>query len=218
MVALFLCSGLNVGADDELLDRWFAAQAKIETWSANVTQTRTLKALKDPLTTDGRVWFSAPNRFRWELGEPARTVAVRSGDTMSILYPLLKRAERYPLDESASGPWRDALTLLEAGFPRDRETLERQFELGAIEDGGEPVKLTLMPRSQNARKLISKVVIEFGRDSLNLHATELSFADGSKMRNDFRDAVINPPLEASLFSPAIPVDFKVTEPAAGRGK
>lgn len=101
LVAAFLLLWLTpaVRADDALLSRWFAAQAEIKTWSAELVQTRTLKALKDPLQTPGRVWFTLPNRFRWELGTPAQTIALREADAMVIVYPRLKRAERYALDE-----------------------------------------------------------------------------------------------------------------------
>ena len=99
---------------------WLAAQTNIQTWSAEFVQTRSLKSLTKPLTATGRVWFSAPNRFRWELGQPPQTIAVRAPDEMLIFYPKLKRVERFPLTKQAAGQWRDALALLEAGFPRSR--------------------------------------------------------------------------------------------------
>jgi len=205
-------------ADSELLDRWFAAQAEIKTWSAELVQTRTLKALKDPLQTQGRVWFTMPNRFRWELGEPAQTIALREADAMVIIYPRLKRAERYALDEQAAGQWRDALTLLEAGFPRSRADLEKQFKIESFTTTGDAAELVLQPRSSRARKLIAQVRLVIGGEDLQLRATELRFADGSRMRNDFSRAKINPPLEEGLFTAVIPEDFKVSEPLAGRAR
>lgn len=211
-VVTMLCSGAIARADDALLDRWFAAQADIKTWSANFTQTRTLKALKEPLKAEGRVWFAAPNQFRWELGDPAQTIAVRETTKLVILYPRLKRAERYPLDEQSAGPWRDALTLLEAGFPRSREVMDKQFKVKSLEEQGDAAELTLQPRSARARKLITEIQLTFGREDLLLRATELRFADGSTLRNDFRDSKINPSLDADLFELRIPDGFKVTEP------
>jgi hypothetical protein len=35
---------------------------------------------------------------------------------MLVIYPKLKRAERYPLHDQAAGPWKDTLALLEAGI------------------------------------------------------------------------------------------------------
>lgn len=213
LVCLFLAVPARTDADpSDLIDRWFAAQAELKTWSAELTQTRTLKALKDPLQAEGRVWFAAPDRFRWELGDPAQTVAVRAPTALVLLYPKLQRAERYLLDAAATGPWRDALTLLEAGFPRSRAELEQQFKITVLLERDADAELVLQPRSSRARKLISEVRLVFGREHLELRATELRFADGSQLRNDFRDQQVNPPLDATLFNAAVPPDFKLSEP------
>lgn len=211
-------AGRGAAAETDLLDRWFAAQAEIKTWSATLTQTRTLKALKDPLQSGGRVWFTAPNQFRWELGDPAQTIAVREPDALVILYPKLKRAERYPLGDAAAGQWRDALTLLEAGFPRSRVELEKQFKIVAMLERESDAELVLQPQSSRARKLISEVRLVFGREQLELRATELRFADGSQLRNDFSRGQINPPLDSALFQAAVPADFKLTEPLKRSGR
>src|SRR5258708_14957684 len=78
-----------------LLSAWLKAQTNMQTWSADFTQTRAFKSMSQPLTATGHVWFEAPSRFRWELGKPARTIAVREPDQLVVLYPRLKRAERY---------------------------------------------------------------------------------------------------------------------------
>src|SRR5438477_10533859 len=108
---------IAVGAEmGPLFTRWLNAQTNVQAWSADFVQTRTLKSLIQPLTATGHVWFAAPNRFRWELGNPAQTIAVRQSDEMLVIYPLLKRAERYPLASAQTAQWRDTLALLDAGF------------------------------------------------------------------------------------------------------
>src|ERR1041385_6849187 len=94
-------------AETNLLSSWLNAQTNIHTWSADFVQTRTLKSLAQPLTAGGRVWFEAPNLFHWELGSPAQTIAVRERNALLVIYPKLKRAERYPLAGNATGQWRD---------------------------------------------------------------------------------------------------------------
>src|SRR5437868_15092153 len=88
---------------------WLSAQTNLQTWSADFVQTRRLKSLTQPLTATGHVWFAAPSRFRWELGHPAQTIAVREPKELLIMYPRLKRVERLPLTGDMPGPWRDAL-------------------------------------------------------------------------------------------------------------
>src|SRR5256885_1894131 len=121
LVLLLLWPQFSMASEaNPLLISWLAAQTNIQTWSADFVQTRTFKSLKQPLTPTGHVWFAAPNRFHWELGSPAQTIAVRAPAEMLVIYPRLKYVERYPLSGSQTGPWRDALSLLEAGFPRSQ--------------------------------------------------------------------------------------------------
>jgi len=195
---------------------WLAAQTNIQSWSADFVQTRSLKSLTQPLTASGRVWFQAPNRFRWELGHPAQTIAVRAPQELLIIYPRLKRVERFPLTSNQTGPWRDALALLEAGFPRSATELENQYNLlsQTVQDG--TGKLVLQPKSASARRMIPHIEIVFDTKDFSLKSTELQFADGSSMRNDFKNAVINPKIEAQMFAPEIPGDYKVVEPLKNR--
>src|ERR1019366_6383678 len=77
-------------------DQWFAAQTNLQSWSADFTQTRSLKVLAQPLVSPGKVWVK-PGEFRWELGQPVQTIVLRRPEQLLIIYPRLNRAEKYPL-------------------------------------------------------------------------------------------------------------------------
>lgn len=197
---------------EALLAAWLEHQAGLRSWAAEFTQTRTLKALTQPLSTDGRVWFAAPNRFRWELGQPPETLALRTPTTLLVIYPRLRRAERYPLDTAARGPWSDALVLLESGFPQSRAEFEARFKLAGRELAAGECRLTLQPRAAGARRLIPQLRLAFSTNELSLRWLELTFADGSTLRNDFRHPRSNPDLEADLFEFPLGPDIEVVEP------
>ncbi len=215
VVAMLAFTTARAADSSPLLTNWLAAQTNLQTWSADVTQTRTLKTLTQPLVARGHLWFAAPNLFRWELGDPAQTIAVRQPGQMLVLYPRLKRAERYPLDPGTTGPLRDLLTLIEAGFPRTQAELEARFKVLAVTETGGVGELRLQPKSAAARKMMPELKIEFSVKDSQPRATELKFADGSTMRNDFTNAVLNAPLADALFKPQLPADFKVIEPMRG---
>jgi len=211
----FLCCAASPSSADELnpvVASWLAAQTNVQTWSADFVQTRSLKSLTQPLTAKGHVWFAAPNRFHWELGNPPLTIAVRTTNEMLVIYPKLKRDERFPLSGEKTGPWKDALALLEAGFPRSAAELESQYNLQDQIIREPIVKLVLQPKSTAARRMMPQIQIEFDRTDLALQATELRFADGSTMRNEFSNAVLNPTIDPEKFAPQIPSDFKIVEP------
>jgi len=191
---------------------WLVAQTNVQSWSADFVQTRSLKSLTQPLTATGHVWFAAPNRFRWELGNPVQTIALRATNELLVIYPRLKRVERFPLSGEQMGMWKDALALLETGFPRSASELQAQYNI-LEQVVQEPIcQLLLQPKSISARRMMSQIKIEFDVRSFSLQATQLQFADGSALRNDFTKAVLNPPLEPRQFSPEIPIDYKVVEP------
>jgi len=195
-----------------LVTSWLSAQTNIQSWSADFLQTRTFKSLTQPLTEKCHIWFAAPNRFRWELGNPVRTIAVRATNELLVIYPRFKRVERFTLSGSQAGEWKDALALLEAGFPRSAAELESQFNILDQVVLDHAVRLVLQPKVPAARRLMPQIQIEFDKQDLSLRATELHFADGSVMRNDFTNPVLNPPVAPEQFSPPIPVDYKVVEP------
>lgn len=195
-----------------LVTAWLDAQTNLHTWSADVVQTRNLKSLARPLSKEGRVWFAAPNRFRWEIGAPAETIAVRKPGEMLVIYPRLKRAERFPLDQENTGPFKDTLALLDAGFPRSRSDLDARFNIVSQSLSNEVCTLLLQPKSTSARRMMPELRIAFGTNDWALRSTELKFADGSTMHNAFRNPKLNPPLDENLFNPALAPDIKIVEP------
>ncbi len=206
-------SGLNLRAEENpLLTSWLNAQTNIQTWSADFEQTRTLKSFTRPLISTGHVWFAAPNRFHWELGKPAQTIAVRQPEQLLVIYPKLKRVEKYSLAGNLTGPWKDAMSLLESGFPRDKKELENNFKIQSLTVTNEIAEATMQPKSAAARKMMPQIKIAFGTNDFSLRATELQFADGSTLRNDFKNPKLNEKLDELLFSPKLESDFKVVEP------
>jgi outer membrane lipoprotein-sorting protein len=211
LALLFILPNVPARSAD-LLDEWIAAQANLHTWTADIVQTRNFKTLAQPLVSNGRVWVAVPDRFRWELGQPPQTIALRQPAELTIVYPRLKRVEKYPLLAAQNGPWKDALALLEASFPRSRTNLEAQFQILAITQTNGVASLELQPRSTAARKFIARLEISFRTDDFSPVATALTFSDGSSLRNEFNHSVSNPPLEPQLFEAKMEPDFTIVEP------
>ena len=212
-VFLFLLCFSSPAADtNAVLNGWLAAQTNLQTWSADFTQTRSLKTLTRPLTATGHLWFATPNRFRWELRSPSQTIALRGEDEMWVAYPKLKRAERYPINSKSAGEWQDALALLEAGFPHTRADLDSRFKILSLTETNGSWQLGLQPSSAFAKKMMRQIVIGFSTNNYNLTSTEMVFVDGSAMRNDFTNGVMNSGFEMSVFDWKPGADYKIAEP------
>ena len=203
--------GFSDDAND-LLNKWLERQARIESWTADVVQVRKLKSLARPLESGGRVWFKQPNRFRWQLGDPPRTIAVRSADELMVIYPRLKQAERYPIQGVSDPAWKQVLALLEVGFPSDKATFHDRYELLSARRVDDILKLELRPSAKQARRLLEKIRLEIASGDFKLLATELVFPDGSTMKNLFSNHQINPVLDEALFGFDIGEGYHIVEP------
>jgi len=197
---------------DSPLTVWLNGQTNIQTWSADFTQTRLLKTFTQPLTAKGHVWFATPNQFHWEIIDPTPTIAIRNAEGLTVIYPRLKRAEHYTLTGTQAGPWKDMLALLETGFPRSRAEVESRFGIISQSISNGVGQVSLQPKSPAARRLMPEVRIAFATNDLTLRSTEMQFADGSRMRNDFTNQVLNPKLDPDLFTPQLDKDYKIVEP------
>ena len=211
---LLLVAVLTAHAAEQslVLDTWFSAQTNLHSFTADIIQTRTLKVLSQPLVSTGKVWVVIPNRFRWEIGQPAQTIALRQPDTLFLIYPRLKRAEKYPLNDNQPGPWRDALALLEASFPRSRADLESHFRVLSVTQTNANWELILQPKNALARQMMAEIGITVRTNDFSLAATEMKFADGSRMRNDFTNVVLNPVLGEEIFDAKLDPGITVVEP------
>jgi outer membrane lipoprotein-sorting protein len=218
LLILIAAQASDAAPNDKLVDDWIAAQSGIHTWEADFKQTRQLKALTEPLVATGKLWFAAPDRFRWEVMKPAPTLAVRDKDELLVVFPKLKRAEKYSLALIRQGPWKDLMGLLDTGFPRNRADFEQQFHVRDVVPipGGQ--RLVIQPVSALAQKYLPEVDIDISTPDLKLLATSMVFVDGSVLKNEFSNPRKNLPIDDALFEPALGPDYKVTEPLSQSAK
>jgi outer membrane lipoprotein-sorting protein len=212
--AALTLAGARAADTNAVLDGWLTSQTNLQTWTSDLTQTRTFKTAGRLPPTPGHVWFATPNRFRWELGKPAQTIALGLADQMFLIYPPLKRAERYALDESAPGEMRELLSLLDAGFPRNRAELDARFRVLSLSETNGAWQLTLQPKSASARRMIPEIRVGLATNDFSLTSTEIIGADGFRMRNDFTNAAVNSGFDEAVFHWKPDPEFKVTEPFA----
>jgi outer membrane lipoprotein-sorting protein len=208
-LAAFGCPAADLSG---LLDQWLAAQTNFHTWSADAIQTRCFTTLAQPLVSTGRVWMAVPDHFRWEVGQPVQTIAVRQPDQLILIYPRLKQIEKYPLNDKQPAIWKEALALLEASFPRSRAELEARFRVVSVTETNALAQIELQPKSAAARKFMAAIRVSLHTSDFSLAATELSFSDGSSMRNDFSNVRSNAPLPEGIFDAKVEAGYTVVEP------
>jgi outer membrane lipoprotein-sorting protein len=184
-------------ADRAVLDKWIASQAKIETLSADFTQTRKLLSVKNPLSSSGHLWFRKPDAFRWELGSPAKRIALRNGTNVILAEPPRKRATKSTLTDAASSA--GVRDLLDAPIAMSKKEFDSRFDVVSLDSDGQAVRAKLSLRDAQAARYVSSVILNFDLTTNHLLSFEMVFRDGSSFRNDFTKVRINDKLPAGIF-------------------
>jgi len=180
--------------------RWIAKQEDFRAVTADFTQTRSLRALKSPLASEGHLWFKAPSSFRWELGNPAKTIVLRKGESLFIIQPAKKRAERSAAEAKPDKPSpMQAMGMMSFPFARDFADFQKQFETLSITTEGTKCHLEVLPRDAQARKFLSALKLDFNTTTGHLLGFEMVTRDGSALRNEFTNVQVNPKIPASVF-------------------
>ncbi|MEI6916348.1 MAG: outer membrane lipoprotein carrier protein LolA, partial [Armatimonadota bacterium] len=73
--------------DISSLKAMIALQRSIHTLSADFTQSRSLKTLRDPIISHGKLWIQTKQFFRWELGTPPKTIVIGTPTETTVIQP-----------------------------------------------------------------------------------------------------------------------------------
>jgi outer membrane lipoprotein-sorting protein len=179
------------------LKKWLARQDDFRNVTADFTQTRALRVLRDPTAMPGRLWFTSAGALRWELGRPPKTIVMRKGGETLLIDPVKKRVERQTGESSKGRP--DIGSIMRFPLAKDFAEFQRQFEVLALEAEGPRTKVELAPRDPQARKFMKGMKLEFDSASGHMHSFEMGFKDGSSMRNEFSNVRVNQKLDRDLF-------------------
>ncbi len=192
---------------------WIEKQSKVSTVSGTFNQERKLRTVKRPLTSSGRFSFKIPGSFRWEVGSPPELVAVRkAGGDFWIVRPEKKVAERHTAESLERDGKANAAAFLEAGFPRDFASFDRDFEVEEIRPNANDaiMEIEVSLRDRRAATAVRKIVFYVDSSEHLLRGFKLFFRDTSTIFSQFTEVRPGVSLPDSTFEVST-AGYKVVE-------
>ncbi len=214
--ARFLCLLTLLGAaarseantDLRPLQDWISAQKEVRSLEGEFVQVRSMRALRKPLSTPGRFWYEAPDQFRWELGKPAKTVAVHSGTNLTVLDIEKKKAEVTDTSEEEGRVAR----FMAMTFPQTWESFQESFEVLSLNREGRSHVVKLKPVKRKMARGVKTITIEIGPDQ-SMRRFMLELKDGSEMETTFDKVARDVHVPDSTFEVSLDgYKVKVREP------
>lgn len=189
----------------DLIARIRAARTDKPAITVQFRETRRLAALREPLTSEGQLWFQPPDRFRREVRSPEPSITVSDGQTLWVYYPQLREAERYALTTRSF--LAKAMEAMTSGLDLTRLADNFTIEATRVERGW---RLDLAPRTAPLRRLLNRLVLDVAPD-LRIRRSEMTSRDGDITELEFYDEK-HPILPPDFFDFTPPQGTRISTP------
>jgi outer membrane lipoprotein carrier protein len=204
---LFLILQVTVGAqsvvDTKPLHIWLKKQENIRSIQATFTQTRSLPSVRKPLTTTGKLTMQKPQRFRWELGDPASSMAISDGTTTYLMDMVKLQARKIGVDDPASKPF----SLMASKAFENKDSFHQTFHIQQQTQVDAVFLYSLLLRDAAAAKHLREVILSISNDG-DIKAIELVLSDQSRIKTTMNAVKLNAAIPATTFTPNLQ-GFKV---------
>ena len=197
-----LLSPLDVKA---LLGRIREKRASAPQVQADFQEEKTMRMMNKPVTTAGKVWFQAPNKFRREVKGNSPSITVSDGQQLWIYYPKFQSAERYSLGKRS--PLDAGIAALTASL--NLEGVEQTYDIAGTREGKDYV-LQLTPRSASMKKMLQQFTIRMN-EALQVERTEMLQPNGDRIATSYTNES-RAAIDAGMFAFTPPAGTNVTTP------
>ena len=189
----------------ESVFRQLDSQAKdFHSVSADIERTKVTVVVNDKSTESGNIGVRG-DRMLLELKTPDPRTILRTGDTLFVYNPGLKRVEEYNLGKNRA--LLDQFLLL--GFGTDSQEMKKSYLVTLMKeekiDDRKTIELELTPKTEAVRSQISKIQIWLDESSwLPLQQEFFEAGSGDYSIVKYSKVVKNPGLPDSMFKPHWP--------------
>lgn len=183
-------------------------QQSVVTLRAAVVQRKRHPLLKAEVVSRGILLFQRPNRLRWEVATPERTIIVIDGHDFLAYRPDRNEAERRDLREDFGS--RAALEFLTAGIGLVVADLEKRFQVDLYREPGR-VRLVLTPRSRMVGQFIASIAIAQHDADPVPRQFVVTGQKGEWTETTLTTVAVNPRLPEDAFALRLGPDVRVTD-------
>jgi len=172
---------------------------------ADFQEEKFIHLMTKPITSAGKVWFQAPDKFRREAKGNSPSVTVSDGQQLWIYYPNFKSAEHYSLGKRS--PLDATIAALLAGL--NLQNVESNYHVTAnkIANG---YQLDLVPRRPSLKRFFQRLSVQIDAES-RAQRTEMLQPNGDRIVTTYSNHVTGP-IPPSTFEFRPPPGTEITTP------
>lgn len=192
---------------DRVIDKIQQKQAALKTFTATFEQTRTSDLLREPLHSEGVVYFDGGGRMLMKVTSPSPLVVLLEKNRQVIYYPDLSRIEQKVLVKTSD------IFEQYIGLGASAKTLKTKFAIDLVAGASATdYYFKMVPRQPELAKQIEKIDVVVDPNLCLPKQIDLEGTRGDHTSIKMRYTAVNESLPPGVFEIKLPED---TKPTAG---
>ena len=185
----------DLNKTDAVLLRLKKSAAKIETLSADFTQKKKIKILKDMPDSYGRMYYQSPDHLRWEILKPVTMGFIINGDRGKKWRGKKGRFKKFDVNKD---PVISVISNQVFAWARcDFDKLKTGYDVSVLSES--PIEIKLRPLSPMEKKYIDSIILAFSENDNHVSRIEINEKKGGSTQITFSNMVINAELQEGIF-------------------
>jgi len=171
-----------------------AGSEKIQTVASQFTQEKTLVALTEKITSQGKFWFKRSNKVRIEYIKPFTYLMVMNGDKV-----LLRDGTKENRVNTQSNKLFQQVNRIMVDCMHGTVLTSKDFTARVFEDNTSYL-LELTPTSKTLKSFFAAVVLTVEKSDYSVRSMDMNEAGGDKTTLVFTDKKLNGPVDDAVFA------------------
>ena len=185
---------LSEAQSQELMISLTEAAASMQTMQCRFVQSKTMAMLAEPSVSEGKMYFSSPDRLRWEYLTPYPFALVVNGER--IVKVTDGKAE---VLEGNAGRMYQGITSMIMGSASGKKLFDTSAFDVMLYDDGAFWKAEMTPKRRDMKRMFSQLVFHFDKKSQVIDHVEFIEPKGDKTEIRFEEVRLNEAIGEEKF-------------------
>jgi len=196
LLALILCSPWLLWSQNaEVLQQIKQQSRQIKTIHADFVQTKNISFIDEQLISEGKFWFSRPDKMRWEYQKPFFYAIIIKGDNITVIDD--KKQSQY---DAASNAMFGQIKLVIMNMVNGKMFDDPNYHATLSENDSYFV-VNFETVNKSMKEYISSIDLYFTRTGYLMEKIKMNETSGDNTVITFKNQKLNQPVSDDVFNP-----------------
>lgn len=179
----------------DVIDNLNRAASKLKSISCTFTQTKYLSLLSDKMVSEGKMFYSQPNKLRWEYTSPYQYMFILNGTKVYVG----NNSRKDVIDTNTNKVFKEIARIMMSTVTGTALSNSSDFSI-EVEDANTKWSVTLKPKKKEMAKMFSTIVLTFDKSSLMVSDINIYEKNNDRTNITLKNTKTDISLNETLFA------------------